>query len=86
MILEDVKPDIVCLSQTKLKNHILNTEIFDVSNYVVFRKDRNEQVAPGGGVAILVKKGVLASDSGVHFLNNHLYNESVWCELKFKKR
>ena len=72
VILDNVKPDIVCICETKLNKLMLNTEIFNVNNYVVFRKDRTEQVAPGGGVVILVKKSILASDSDVNFLNNHL--------------
>ena len=47
-----------------------------------FRKDRLIQRAPGGGVCILVNRNSIASDLNVTVLNNHLYEDSVWCEIK----
>lgn len=85
MLLEDLCPDIVCLTESKLSDH-LNSEVFDTEKYVVFRKDRINQAAPGGGVVVLVNRNLISSNSNVNFLNNHLYDESVWCELVIKDK
>ena len=85
MLLDDLNPDVVCLTETKLNSH-LDSEIFDIEKYTVFRKDRANQLAPGGGVVILVNKNLISSDSEVTFLNNHAYDESVWCKLIFQNK
>ena len=85
MLLDDLNPDVVCLTETKLNSH-LDSEIIDIGKYTVFRKDRANQLAPGGGVVILVNKNLISSDSEVTFLNNHAYDESVWCELIFQNK
>ena len=55
LVLEE-DPDLIFLTETKLNPDILNHTVFDVNNYNIYRKDRLLQNAPGGGVAILVKK------------------------------
>lgn len=39
MLLDKLNADVVCLVETKLANH-LNSKVFDLGNYNVFRKDR----------------------------------------------
>ena len=85
MLIDKVKPDIVCLTETKL-NDQLNSEVFDVENYDVFRKDRLNQAAPGGGVVVLVNKELVSSSNKVNFLNSHAYDEAVWCEVKVQNK
>ena len=51
MLLDDLNPDIGCLTETKLGDQ-LNTEVFDLEKYTAFRKDRDNQAAPGGGVRV----------------------------------
>ena len=81
-MLEKYKPSIVSLTETKLNSEIKNEEVFDVNDYEVFRSDRVVQKAPGGGVAILVKRSLISGDDKVRFLNNHEYEGAVWCEIK----
>ena len=85
VLLDDLNTDIVCLTETKLGDQ-LNTEVFDLEKYTVFRKDRDNQAAPGGGVAVLVNKNLVSSCCNVSFLNNHAYGESVWCEITFRNK
>ena len=66
MLLDDLNPDIVCLTKTKLGNQ-LNMEVFDLEKYTVFRKDRDNQAVPGGGVAVLVNKNLVSSCCNVSF-------------------
>ena len=63
----------------------MNSEVF-VSGYDIYRKDRANQAAPGGGVAILVKDSLVSNDDKVQFLNNHAYSEAVWCEVKMGEK
>ena len=37
-------------------------------------------------MVILVNNNLISSDSEVTFLNNHAYDESVWCELIFQNK
>ena len=78
------KPDIICLSETKTWIDDANDHFYDTDNYVIFRKDRLNQTATsrGGGVTILVKKSLKVSELDVKILNNHKFEESIWCELK----
>lgn len=82
---DNFKPDIVCLTETKLSEQ-LNSEIFYVIEYTVYHRDRELQVAPGGGVAILVNKSFVSSNSSVNFLNDHTYKEAVWCEILLQSK
>ena len=61
------KPDVIILDETWLKSSILDTEIFDLEAYKVFRLDRLQKTHPpdphdprkfrkyGGGVLIALK-------------------------------
>ena len=83
-VLDKDNPSLIFLVETKLNVDIANMEIFDVNNYEVYRKERLEQNAPGGGVAILVKKCLVSANNDIRFLNNHAYGEAVWCEIKLE--
>ena len=78
------KPDIICLSETKTSSEDANDHFYDTDNFVIFRKDRSNQTVTsrGGGVTILVKKSLKASELDVTILNNHKFEESIWCEIK----
>ena len=76
------KPDIVCLTETKTSADDADTHLYDIENFVIFRKDRLIQRAPGGGVCILVKKSLVVSDLNITVLNNHGFEDSIWCEIK----
>ena len=84
LLLDKENPSLVFLVETKLNVNIANAEIFDVHNYEIYRKDRVEQNAPGGGVVILVKKSLVSTCNSIRFLNHHAYAEAVWCEIKLK--
>ena len=81
-IVSNLKPDVICLTETKTSVDDANDHLYDCEQYDVFRKDRLVQRAPGGGVSILVNKDLIASDLNVSVLNNHLFEDSVWCEIK----
>lgn len=74
-------PFLICLVETKLNSETNNLEVFDTGRYEVYRKDRGVQNAPGGGVAILIKKTLLSTNENVKFLNDHRYEEATWCEI-----
>ena len=80
-----VKPDIVFLTESKLKEQ-LNSEVFDVDEYVIYRKDREIQEAPGGGVVLMIKSNLVSSDNNVSYLNNHAYREAAWCEIMLNNK
>ena len=46
------KPDIICLTETKTSEKEANDHIYDCKNFEVFRKDRLNQRAPGGGAKL----------------------------------
>ena len=79
-------PDIVCLTETKTSVDDANDHVYDCENFVVYRKDRLNQRAPGGGVSILVSKKFCSSDLDIMELNNHHFEDSVWCEIKCEGR
>ena len=81
-LLFDHNPDVVCLTETKTSPEDANDHVYDCENYEIFRKDRENQKGPGGGVCILVKKALNVSDLSVNLLNNHKFEESIWCEIK----
>ena len=53
---------------------------------MIYRKDRLNQRAPGGGVSILVSKKFCSSDLDIMELKNHNFEDSVWCEIKCEGR
>ena len=81
-IVHSYKPDIICLTETKTSASDANDHLYDCEHFEVFRKDRVIQRAPGGGVSILVNKKFNVSDFNVSVLNDHHFEDSVWCEIK----
>ena len=79
-IVHSYKPDIICLTETKTSANDANDHLYDCENFEVFRKVI--QRAPGGGVSILVNKKFNVSDFNVSVLNDHHFEDSVWCEIK----
>ena len=57
-----------------------------MNSYEIYRRDRIEQNAPGGGVAILVRRNLVSTNTNVRFLDNHAYKEAVWCEIKLSRK
>ena len=78
----DENPDVVSLTETKTSSDEPNDHLYDTEKFVVYRKDRANQRAPGGGVCILVNKDLISSDLYIKELNDHHYEDSVWCEIK----
>jgi len=52
-----ISPDIICIQESYLTNKCN----FSISNYCIFRRDRSDG-NKGGGVAILLKKGIVYSN------------------------
>ena len=61
---------------------MLNTNLFNMASYTVVRKDRDNQIAPGGGVAILIKKHLVLDEVSVSNLVDHEAQECVWCGVR----
>ena len=76
------KPDIICLTETKTSPKDANDHFYDTDFFEIFRKDRSNVETRGGGVTILVRKSLNVSDLSVNILNNHEFEESIWCEIK----
>ena len=72
--------DIILVTETKLDGNILDVEI-SVDGYSIYRCDRQNQRAPGGGVLIMVKESLNSGADSVQVLNTHSYDESIWCEI-----
>ena len=53
-IIKDKKPQVICLTETKLSTNILD-DTLNFGNYNIWRKDR--KIKQGGGVMILTSKG-----------------------------
>ena len=64
-IVSNLNPDVICLTETKTSVDDANDHLYDCDNFVVYRKDRVNQRAPGGGVSILVNKNLIAPDLNV---------------------
>ena len=75
----------VLYTETKANPEMLNVSLFNIDQYSTIRKDRPNQTAPGGGVAILIKKKFTIDETSVSFLNDHEAKESVWCEVKSRE-
>jgi len=76
-MLSAVKPDIVLGTESWLKSHIKNSEVFP-SDYKVYRNDRKRQT--GGGVFILVSNK-LVSNSLPELQSD---SEIIWAQIKQK--
>jgi Reverse transcriptase (RNA-dependent DNA polymerase)/Endonuclease-reverse transcriptase len=77
--------DIICLTETWLKDGVFNRELFD-DRYDVFRRDRDilsSDKSDGGGVLIAIKKS--KEYVAVHKPNWQCDNvEEIWVTLSFK--
>ena len=52
----NLNPHIVCLTETKLCEEVIDSEVFLCNKYNVFRVDRSIADGGGGGVNILIRK------------------------------
>ena len=59
LIVEELKPDIICITETWLNNTIIDNEI-ELINYCLYRKDR--EIRRGGGIAVYINKTRLISE------------------------
>ena len=77
IMLNQVKPHIVFLSETKMNSEHNVAQFVDCSEYIVIRKDRGS--GHGGGVMMLVRNGI-----SIEELNDKVWDdtESVVCEIK----
>ena len=76
-LLHDMKPDIVCGTETWLDNTIASSEIFP-HNYKVYRKDRNRE---GGGVCIAVADYLSSTEEPTLNVES---TEIIWVKIKIK--
>lgn len=54
MFLDKCNLDAVCLKETKLRDH-LTSEVFNLVNFSVFRKEIENQGVPGGCLFVLLE-------------------------------
>ena len=85
------KPDVILLNETWLKSSILDSEIFDVEAYKVFRLDRSQKAHPpdphdpkkfrkyGGGVLIAIKTQLVVQTNYIE-----LKSKSEFLAVEFK--
>ncbi len=81
VFLVTVKPDVVAITESFLDGSILDSEVVDDS-FLIFRKDRNRH---GGGVMILVRRGIPAVCRD-DLMNMDKESEVIWIELLVKPR
>jgi hypothetical protein len=67
--------DVVSVGETWLNNSVLNSEILDLNNYVIYRRDRENQ--RGGGVLVAVKKEIQSS-----YISNSNTHEILLVEIR----
>ena len=58
LLLSSSNPHVIILTETKLHREILSQEVFPLSNYTVFRRDRDSANNVGDGVCILVRNDI----------------------------
>ena len=85
------KPDVIILNETWLKSSILDSEIFDLEAYKVFRLDRSQKTHPpdphdpkkfrkyGGGVLIAIKAQLVVQTNYIE-----LKSKSEFLAVEFK--
>lgn len=83
-LLDKEQPDLVFLTETKCNKDTLSSNNSNTKNYTAIRKDRPVQIAPGGGVALLINNRLYADENSISHLNDHQGQEAVWCEVKSK--
>lgn len=73
--------DIVCITETWLKNVINNNELFD-ERYIVYRNDRNHTLnkKDGGGVLIGVNTDTIPKSNVINF-DNECLAEQIWISV-----
>ena len=77
-MIESVLPHIIIMTETKLSKRFKTSELFDTSQYSVFRKDRN---ARGGGVLVAISNELDGYD-----IDLKLETESVYVLLHGKNQ
>ena len=77
VILNYIKPDIVCGTESWLNSNIGDSEVFPTKLYKAYRKDRNQ--GSGGGVFILVRNDIVSTEIKI---NSNC--ELCLVELKFQ--
>src|SRR5437868_1135217 len=77
-LIDDYNVDVIFGTETWLKSDILTTEIFALSDFNVYRKDRATGNR-GGGVLIAVKKSIISCASE---MNDTVDGEQIWCSIK----
>ena len=85
------KPDVIILNETWFKSSILDSEIFDLEAYKVFRLDRSQKTHPpnphdpkkfrkyGGGVLIAIKTQLVVQSNYIE-----LKSKSEFLAVEFK--
>ena len=85
------KPDVIILNETWLKSSVLDSEIFDLEAYKVFRLDRSQKTHPpdphdpkkfrkyGGGVLIAIKAQLVVQTNYIE-----LKSKSEFLAVEFK--
>ncbi len=79
-LIEEVKPDMVCGTESWLNSEIGSSEIFP-SNYLVFRKDRITDTS-GGGVFQAIRQELVVS----HRADLDSKSEVLWTEIQLKNQ
>ena len=69
-VVDEVEPHVVFLTETKLLKDMVISQYLDCTNFSVFRRDRGQ--GRGGGVMILVRKGLWVSE----------VSEQVWGDIE----
>ena len=77
-IINNEKPHIVLITETKLNSSDISTQIFKVNNYNIYRKDRVNEDG-GGGVALLVHQDLFSE-----LIPDNLFNtETIACKIQY---
>lgn len=75
--------DVIMLTETSLNDAISNSELFDISEYSVFRRDRdysNLNQNKGGGVLIAIRNSVFSNIE--QQINWQTSAEDIWISVK----
>ena len=75
-LVDSTEPDVILMSETKLKSTILSSE-FTPPGYKCFRKDRNSR---GGGVLVMLKDHFIAEEVDI----SEDTGEVIWVKIKLK--
>ena len=75
LLIEAEHPDVIGISETWLKDNILNNELI-VNDYNIYKHDKLNKI--GGGVLLLVRKGIKTI---IRKNLTNKFNEIVWRDL-----